>query len=156
MKKKIKVNGKFYYRDNAGNLIHEMYVKEDPIKVRTPKDVLPALQAIRCEKQEHFMVVTLDGNNQVIKSHLITKGLANQSQIHPREVFFAAISDHAVSIVISHNHPSGNMEPSEADLLATRRLVEAGKTIGIPVLDHLIVSALSFKSLREIYPAYFG
>lgn len=154
--KRIKVRGKFYYQDNIGNLISAEFVKEEPIKIRTPKDALPAVQAIRCEQQEHVMIVTLDGNNQVIKSHLVTKGLANQSQIHPREIFRNAILDGAVSILVAHNHPSGNMDPSESDLIATKRLVEASRIIGIPVLDHVIVSALAFTSIRERFPAYFG
>ncbi len=87
---------------------------------------------------------------------MITVGLANQSQIHPREVFRPAILDAAVSILIAHNHPSGNLEPSEADLVATRRLVEVSKTIGIPVLDHVIVSQQGFLSIREKFPGYFN
>lgn len=154
--KRIKVRGKFFYADDQGNLISADYVKESPIKIRTPKDSLPALQEIRTKEQEHFAILTLDGNNQIIKMHIITKGLVNQSQIHPREVFRAAIADNAVSILLAHNHPSGNLEPSESDLIATRRMTEAGKIVGISILDHVILSALSFKSIRECYPAYFG
>ena len=101
------------------------------------------------------MVLTLDGNNQLISNHIVTVGLVNQSQIHPRETFRCAILHNAVSIMIAHNHPSGNLEPSESDLAATRRLCESGKTLGIPLLDHLIVSSEGFVSLRERYPAYF-
>jgi DNA repair protein RadC len=126
------------------------------LKVRTPKDALPLLGALREAAQECVMVLTLDGNNQVIKAHTITRGLANQSQIHPRETFYPAIQDRAVSILVAHNHPSGNLEPSEADLIATRRLVEVSKTLGIPVVDHLIVAEGGFLSIRERYPAYFG
>ena len=126
------------------------------LKVKTPKDALPMLAALRSAPQECVVVLTLDGGNQVIKTHTITRGLANQSQIHPRETFYPAIHDRAVSILVAHNHPSGNLEPSEADLIATRRLVEVSKTLGIPVLDHLIVAESGFLSLRERYPAYFG
>ena len=126
------------------------------VKVKTPKDALPLLGSLRSAAQECVMVLTLDGNNQVIKAHAITRGLANQSQIHPRETFYPAIQDRAVSILVAHNHPSGNLEPSEADLIATRRLVEVSKTLGIPVLDHLIVAEGGFLSIRERYPAYFG
>ncbi len=125
------------------------------VKIRTPKDALPLLGALRMGLQESVVVLTLDGNNQIIKLHAITLGLANQSQIHPRETFFPAIQDRAVSILVAHNHPSGNLEPSEADLVATRRLVEVSKTMGIPLLDHLIVSENGFLSLRERFPAYF-
>lgn len=125
------------------------------VKIRTPKDALPLLGALRTGLQESVVVLTLDGNNQIIKLHAITLGLANQSQIHPRETFFPAIQDRAVSILVAHNHPSGNLEPSEADLVATRRLVEVSKTMGIPLLDHLIVSENGFLSLRERFPGYF-
>jgi len=125
------------------------------IKIRSPKDALPLLGSLRMGKQENVVVLTLDGHNQIIKLHSITLGLANQSQIHPRETFFPAIQDRAVSIMVAHNHPSGNLEPSESDLVATRRLVEVSKTMGIPVLDHLIVSEVGFLSIREKYPAYF-
>ncbi|MEO7427221.1 MAG: DNA repair protein RadC [Fibrobacteria bacterium] len=126
------------------------------VKIRTPKDAIPLLGALRVAAQESVMVLTLDGNNQVIKAHPITRGLANQSQIHPRETFYPAIQDRAVSILVAHNHPSGNLEPSDADLIATRRLVEVSKTLGIPVLDHVIVSEGGFLSIRERYPAYFN
>jgi DNA repair protein RadC len=130
-------------------------VARKKVKIRTPKDALPLLSALRTGRQESVVVLTLDGNNQIIKMHSITLGLANQSQIHPRETFFPAIQDRAVSILVAHNHPSGNLEPSEADLVATRRLVEVSKTMGIPLLDHLIVSENGFLSLRERFPAYF-
>jgi DNA repair protein RadC len=131
-------------------------VARKKVKIRTPKDALPLLAALRKGAQENVVVLTLDGNNQIIKLHAITTGLANQSQIHPRETFFPAIQDRAVSILVAHNHPSGNLEPSEADLVATRRLVEVSKTMGIPILDHLIVSEIGFLSLRERYPGYFA
>jgi DNA repair protein RadC len=130
-------------------------VSRKKVKIRTPKDAMPLLSVLRTGVQEMVIVLTLDGNNQVIKMHTITKGLANQSQIHPRETFHPAIQDRAVSILVAHNHPSGNLEPSEADLVATKRLVEVSKTMGIPILDHLIVSENGFLSLRERYPAYF-
>lgn len=125
------------------------------LRIRTPKDALPVLGTLRTSGQENFVVVTLDGGNQVIKVHPVTVGLANQSQIHPRETFHPAIADRAVSILLAHNHPSGNLEPSESDLAATRRLVDVGKTLGIPVVDHLIVTGVGFLSLREKHPAYF-
>jgi len=149
------IGGVAYVRDAYGCYIPASYLK-DKTKIRTPKDALPALASIRFSPQEIFVVITLDGNNQIIKMHPVTVGLANQCQIHPRETFYPAVHDRAVSILVSHNHPSGNLEPSESDLIATRRLVEVSKTIGIPVLDHLIVSSTGFLSLRERFPAYFS
>jgi DNA repair protein RadC len=125
------------------------------VRIRVPKDALPLLGSLRKAAQESVLVLTLDGCNQVIKVHTITRGLANQSQIHPRETFFPAIQDRAVSVMVAHNHPSGNVEPSESDLIATRRLVAVSKTLGIPVLDHVIVSEVGFLSIRERFPAYF-
>ncbi len=154
--KKIKVRGKFYYTDFLGNLISADYVKESPIKIRTPKDVLPVLVDDRVKSQECVVVVTLDGNNQVINKHVVTQGLVNQSQVHPRETFRPAILDNAVSVIIAHNHPSGNLEASESDLSATKRLSDAGKLLGITVLDHLILTSLSYLSIRERHPAYFN
>lgn len=150
------VNGIDYQEDVLGILIPVMLLREAKGKVRTPKDFLPHLSDIRVADQEHVVVLTLDGNNNVINKHIVTKGLANQSQAHPREIFRCAIKDNAVSIAMAHNHPSGNLEPSESDLIMTRRIVECSKTIGIPVLDHVIVSASGFLSIRERYPAYFG
>ena len=126
------------------------------IKIRLPSDVLPLLLPIRNESQEHFMVITLDGAHQVIKAHTISKGLVNSCQIHPRETYFHAIADRAVSIIIAHNHPSGVLEASNDDLLTTRRLSEVSKTMGIKILDHLIVGETGFLSLRERFPDYFS
>ena len=101
------------------------------------------------------MVLTLDGVHQVIKSHKITVGLANQNQVHPRETYVCALEDRAVAIVIAHNHPSGSLEPSIEDLLTTRRLADAGRILGIPLLDHMIIGGDGYTSLRERFPDYF-
>ena len=156
-KSKRVIEGVTYIRDLFGCYVPEsLDTLVEKIKVRTPKDALPALAEIRRSPQEIFMVLDLDGNNQIIEARKVTVGLANQSQIHPRETFRGAIQNNAVSILVAHNHPSGNLEPSESDLAATRRLVEVSKTIGIPILDHVIVSETGFVSLRERYPAYFS
>lgn len=153
--KRKTIGGVIFVKDRFGTYIPESYLKSR-MKIRSPKDAMPALAAIRLSPQEVVVVADLDGNNQIMKVREITQGLANQSQIHPREVFRGAIMNNAVSILVAHNHPSGNLEPSESDLIATRRLVEVSKTIGIPVMDHIIVSADGFMSIRERYPAYFG
>lgn len=125
------------------------------VRIRTPADAVPLFGKLKSASQEEFMVLTLDGSNQAIKTHTVTIGLVNQSQIHPREAFHPAIRDKAVSVMVAHNHPSGNLEASEADLLTTRRLVEVSRVLGIPLLDHLIVGFSGFSSLRERHPAYF-
>ncbi len=149
------IEGVTYVRDRFGCYLPEAYLTEK-VKIRTPKDALPALSTIRFSPQEVFMVLDLDGNNQIITVREVTVGLVNQSPVHPRETFRGAILSNAVSILIAHNHPSGNLEPSEADLVATKRLVEVSKTIGIGLLDHLIVGVAGFVSLRERFPAYFS
>lgn len=131
-------------------------IREGVTKVRRPADCLPHLAGLRTAKQEVFAVLTLDGNHNIIKCHEITKGLANQSQVHPRETFVPALEDRAVGIIVAHNHPSGSLEPSNDDLSVTRRLAEAGRLLGIPVMDHLIVTADGFTSLRERFPDCFA
>ncbi len=151
------INGLIYLRDSLGCYVPEsLLTRTRGTKIRTPKDALPALAEIRFSPQEVVMVIDLDGNNQIIEARKVTMGLVNQSQIHPREIYRGAILNNAVSILVAHNHPSGNLEASEADLVATRRLVEVSKTMGISVLDHLIVSGETFASLRERFPAYFA
>jgi DNA repair protein RadC len=124
--------------------------------IQKPVNAIPYLAAEMTATQEHFVVLTLDGHHQVIQKHIVTIGLANQSQIHPRETFRPAIMDSAVSIIIAHNHPSGHLEPSQADLAATKKLSEAGKILGIPVIDHLIIGKGQVYSIREHFSNYFA
>jgi DNA repair protein RadC len=125
-------------------------------RIRKAADALPCLASLRGRRQECFVVITLDGNHQVIRAHEITVGLANQSQVHPRETFACALEDRAVGIMAAHNHPSGSLDPSSEDMAITRRLAEAGRMLGIPLLDHLIVTTEGYTSLRERFPDVFG
>ena len=99
--------------------------------------------------QEEFHIITLSTKNQVISTHQITIGLLDQCMVHPREVFRPAIKDAAKSIILVHNHPSGDPTPSDKDLQLTRRLEEVGQTLGIQVLDHIIVARSGFLSIHE-------
>jgi DNA repair protein RadC len=99
--------------------------------------------------RERFVVFWLNAANKVVGFEIITEGLLNSSLTHPREIFRGAIIATAASIIIAHNHPSGNSEPSEEDIRVTRQIVEAGKIIGIPVHDHLIFTNETFTSLAE-------
>lgn len=101
-------------------------------------------------RQEEFHIVTLDTKNQVIASHQITVGTLDASLVHPREVFRAAIRDAASSVILVHNHPSGDPSPSKEDVLVTRRLESAGELIGIDVLDHIVLGHPVSVSLREV------
>lgn len=149
------VAGKKFIQDSCGNLIAEENINAARQKISTPKELMPFLSNERKEIVEQVILFTLDGGNKMIAKHIITRGLVNETQMHPREVFRSAILDNAVSIILVHNHPSGGTEPSEADLIATRRMSDVSKTIGIPLLDHVIITALEFTSIREKYPSYF-
>ncbi len=105
------------------------------------------LKDIRGKKQEHFVVLTLDGANRLISNTVIFQGTLNQSLVHPREIFAKAIEDRAASIVVAHNHPSGNVEPSDEDVQITEKLREAGQLLGVPVNEHIIVTKYSHWSI---------
>jgi len=118
-------------------------------KVKTPHDVFSWLKPFGDKKQEHFIVITLNGGNEIINSRVVTVGLLNSSQIHPREVFADAIVERAASLILAHNHPSGNCDPSSEDIAVTRKLSSAGEILGVSVLDHIIFSENGFKSFLE-------
>ena len=99
--------------------------------------------------QEQFHIVTLDTKNHVLRSHHITTGTLDASLVHPREVFRPAIKDAASSILLAHNHPSGDATPSREDFAVTKRLEEVGRTVGIDVLDHIVMGRDGIISIRE-------
>lgn len=123
-------------------------IRPEGLKVKTTTDALPLFMPYADRKQEHFICITLNGANEVINTRVVTIGLVNESQVHAREVFADAIVDRATAVVLGHNHPSGNVRPSKADVAITRRLVEAGKLLGIRVIDHLIFSTKGHYSFR--------
>ena len=100
-------------------------------------------------KQEEFHIVCLDTKNQVVDTHQITVGTLDASLVHPREVFRAAIRDAASSVLLVHNHPSGDPTPSREDIQVTDRLTEVGKLVGIDVLDHIVLGRGRAVSIRE-------
>ncbi|WP_080146202.1 RadC family protein [Marinilactibacillus piezotolerans] len=99
--------------------------------------------------QEHVMALYLNTKNEIIKKETVFKGSLNSSVAHPREIFRGAVKYAAARVIIAHNHPSGNPEPSEADLSFTKRMAQAGEMIGIEVLDHIIIGEEAYVSLRE-------
>ena len=101
------------------------------------------------EKREHFQVLMLDRKNRFMRDEEVSKGSLDASVVHPREVFNKAIRDSAAAIICVHNHPSGDPQPSPEDRALTRRLVDAGETIGIPVLDHIIVGRDDYVSFKD-------
>lgn len=106
------------------------------------------IQQLASETVEKFYAVYLSTANKIIKEKLITSGILNASLIHPREVFKTAISVSANSIILVHNHPSGNNTPSKEDIAITNQLVDAGKLMGIKILDHLIIAGNTYYSFR--------
>jgi DNA repair protein RadC len=118
-------------------------------KISEPADVLPVVEDMRGQRQEHFVCITLNGAGEIISRRTVTIGLLNHSLVHPREVFADAITDRAASVICVHNHPSGSLDPSPQDIAITGQLREAGATLGIQFLDHIIVTKSGFVSLKE-------
>jgi len=124
-------------------------IRPEGVKISAPSDVLPLIQHYADRKQEHLLCITLNGANEVIATRVITIGLLNRTQIHPREVFADALTDRAASIIMAHNHPSGNLSPSKEDRSITRRIKESGDVLGIQLLDHLVFTLKGFYSFKE-------
>ncbi len=119
------------------------------LKISTPADVFPLIQHYADRKQEHFICISINGANEVIKSRVVTVGLVNKTQVHPREVFADPIIDRASAIIIAHNHPAGTLTPSTEDKEITAQLKSAGETLGIRLLDHIIFNHMRYYSFLE-------
>lgn len=123
---------------------------EDKVKVTSPVDIVGLImEEMRYLKKEHFRIAILDTKNHIIAIEEISIGNLNSSIVHPREVFSIAIRRTANSIILIHNHPSGDPTPSREDINITNRLIEAGNIIGIKVLDHIIVGDKKYLSFKE-------
>ncbi len=133
----------------AFELARRMLNGKEAVLLLSPRDVWESLRDLHDHKKEHFVIFFLDARNQEIKREIISIGTLNASLVHPREVFEPAIRHSAAQVIVAHNHPSGNPEPSESDLETTKRLVEAGKILGIELTDHVIVAKGGWVSLRE-------
>ena len=121
-------------------------VSDRPI-IDSPDKAAEQLTDIRDKKQEYFVCLTLDGANRMIAKRIITIGTLTASLVHPREVFAEAIADRAASVIVAHNHPSGNLQPSDADRDVTNRLKSAGELLGIALIDHLIVTSKNYSQI---------
>lgn len=115
-----------------------LLARED-VRVKSVDDVLASVSELKGKKQEYFVTLTLDGASCLIQKRTVFIGTLNKSMVHPREVFADTISDRAAGIIFVHNHPSGNVEPSEEDFAITERLLKVAKIMGIEVMDHIIV-----------------
>ena len=119
-------------------------------KITSPRDVAEIfIPILRDENKEKFIVVCLNSANKIIKFETISIGNLNSSVVHPREVFKVAIDNSSASIILIHNHPSGNPEPSNEDIRITKKIVETGKIMEIPVFDHLIIAGETYTSFVE-------
>jgi len=125
------------------------HLLKETVKITNAKDVLPLVADIAGKKQEYFVCISLNGANEVIKNRIVTIGLVNSSQIHPREVFADVIADRAAAVIFAHNHPSGELRPSNSDSKTHKQLVDAGKILGIRVLDHIILTRKGYFSFQE-------
>lgn len=120
------------------------------VSIKSPDDAAAlVMEEMRHLDREHFVALLLNVKNQVVAKELISIGTLSTSSVHPRELFKPAIRRSAASIILVHNHPSGDPEPSREDLEVTERLVEAGELLGIQVLDHLIIGDNRFVSFKN-------
>jgi DNA repair protein RadC len=124
-------------------------IRPHGFKIAFPPDAYPLIRHIADRSQEHFISISLNGANEVIAIRTVSVGLVNRALVHPREVFADPITDRASAIIVAHNHPSGNLSPSPDDLAVTRQLKEAGLTLGIRMLDHIIFNKENYYSLME-------
>ena len=133
----------------AGFELARRHIVVETVKINKAEDVLPLIDWISNKQQEYFVCISLNGANEVIENRTVTVGLLDRSQVHPREVFADVITDRAASAIFAHNHPSGALEPSNSDLKIQEQLTEAGKILGIKVLDHIIISKKGYYSFQE-------
>lgn len=124
-------------------------IQPEGFKIETPVDALSLIRTYGDRKQEHFLCISLNGASEVITTRVVSIGLVNKTHVHPREVFADPITDRASAVILAHNHPSGNLNPSNADLEITGQLKEAGQTLGIIVLDHIIFNHKGHYSFLE-------
>ncbi len=134
------IGRRFYEKNNAGFTV-----------IRTAKDAYEYLQDMHNLPKEHLRGLYLNSHNRIIHDEVISIGTINTNIVHPREVFRPAVEYNAVAIVLAHNHPSGITTPSAQDIEITNQLIEAGKVLGIHVLDHVIITKNSFASISAHY-----
>ncbi|MFA6093663.1 MAG: DNA repair protein RadC [Elusimicrobiota bacterium] len=131
-------------------LVREGRKETEPLEVSSPSAAFLFLKPkARNLDREHFWRIDLDSHNKIVGYEVVSIGTLTASLVHPREVFTGALLSKAAGIIVAHNHPSGETEPSSEDREATRRLVKAGEILGIPVLDHVVIGDGKYFSFRE-------
>ena len=133
----------------AFTLVKRINFSQKAIKINSPEDVFKVLSFIRNKKREYFVALYLDAENKLIAHKVISIGSLDTGIAHPREVFYPAIKHRAASVIVAHNHPSGNLNPSKGDLEITQKIIKAGKVLGIEVFDHVIITKEGFFSFKE-------
>jgi DNA repair protein RadC len=124
-------------------------IKPEGLKIKFPADILPLIQHYGDRKQEHFICVSINGANEVMTVRVVTIGLINKSHVHPREVFADVIAERASAVIVAHNHPNGELNPSKEDIQITKRLKEASDILGLNLLDHIIFNTKEYYSFAE-------
>ena len=117
--------------------------------LKTADDILVYLDHFRDKRQEYFISLSLDDAQRIIARRIVTIGLLNAALVHPREVFAGPLIDRAASVIVAHNHPSGEETPSKEDIKTTKQLVAAGLLLGVPLLDHFIVTDKGYYSFKQ-------
>lgn len=124
-------------------------IRPEGIRIETPSDLVPHIRHYVNRKQEHFLCASVNGANEIINIRVVSIGLVDRSHVHPREVFADPLIDRASAVILAHNHPVGTLNPSEQDIETTQRLQQAGKIMGITVLDHIIFNSTEYFSFLE-------
>ncbi len=124
-------------------------IRPEGLRIAFPPDVLPLIRHYADRRQEHFICVSLNGANEVIAARVVSVGLVDKTQVHPREVFADPLTDRASAVIVAHNHPSGSLEPSPEDIDITSRLKSAGEILGIRLLDHIVFNQKGYCSFLE-------
>jgi DNA repair protein RadC len=138
------------WRFNESIELAPEFTNTPSVTILSPEDVFRNYQSLfKDQVRERFVVFWLSSANKILGFEVVTEGLLNSSLVHPREVFRGAIVATSAAILIAHNHPSGNPEPSQDDIAITKQLVEAGKIIGITVHDHIIFAGNIYTSFAE-------
>ncbi len=125
------------------------YLKEKRPKTTSPDMVYKLLKDIKDETQEMFIVLCLDNKKKVISKNIVFIGTLDSTIIHPREIFKIAILNSSSCLILAHNHPSGDPNPSDEDIKITNQLKEVGEIMGIPIIDHIIVGTNSYYSFSK-------
>lgn len=130
-------------------IAHRMHQIQNTPQIDSADDILKMISYIKDRKREYFIALYLNARQQLIKTYTVSIGSIDASIAHPREVYEPAISCHASHIIVAHNHPSGDPNPSHADILLTKRLQQAGEILGIKMIDHIIIASKGYLSMRE-------